>query len=105
MIMDITVTNTTTERKTVVILGRDHHIPLKPETIAEAWQVLEVCSRGQATFSYSSNTSVGAHYTREDGVQINIGPYPAKPGSTWTIHFASRDDSGSMTEESMFILS
>ena len=98
--MDIVVENKTRNTKTVLIFGRRHRIPLKPPSIDEAYQVLTVGSRGKATFTYADNISVGAYYKREDGELINMGPYPAESGTTWTVAFASQNDSGSMAKES-----
>ena len=52
-----------------------------PAIVEEAWQVIQVGPQGNVTFEYPEDTSVGAYYTREDGSQVNIGPYPAKPGT------------------------
>ena len=102
--IDIQVSNKTDEVKTVLVFGRDHHIPLTPAIVDEAWRVVHVGSQGKATFSYPANSSVGAFYSREDGTVVNIGPYPAEPGTTWTILLSTQYDDGTMTKESMLII-
>ena len=97
--MNINVENTTSAPKTVVIFGREHSIPLKPSTVNEAYQVLNISRGGKTRFTYSQQNSVGAFYKREDGSEIQMGPYPAEPGTTWAIVFTSQNDSGSMAQD------
>ena len=95
-------TDTTSEQtttKTVLVFGRDHHVPLTPAIVEEAWQVIQVGPQGNVTFEYPEDTSVGAYYTREDGSQVNIGPYPAKAGTTWTCQMNTQYDDGNMEIE------
>ena len=99
--IDIQVSNKTDEVKTVLVFGRDHHTPLTPCIVNEAWRVVHVGSQGKATFSYPANSSVGAFYSREDGTVVNIGPYPAEAGTTWTVLLSTQYDDGTMTKESI----
>ena len=91
--------NKTTTTKTILVFGRDHRVPLTPAIVKKAWQVFQVGPQGNVTFEYPEDTSVGAFYTREDGSQVNIGPYPAKPGTTWTCEMNTLYDDGTMVIE------
>ena len=96
----IQILNKTTTTKTILVFGRDHHVPLTPAIVEEAWQVIQVGSQGNVTFEYPEDTSVGAYYTREDGSQVNIGPYPATPGTTWNCNMNTQYDDGTMDMDS-----
>ncbi len=102
--MEINVFNTSPYPKTIVILGREHTVPLRPKVIDEAYQVLKISANGKTSFTYSEQIAVGAFYTREDGNEIQMGPYPAVPGSTWTIVFTSQNDSGSMINDGKYTM-
>ena len=91
--------NKTTTTKTILVFGRDHRVPLTPAIVKKAWQVFQVGPQGNVTFEYPEDTSVGAFYTREDGSQVNIGPYPAKPGTTWTCEMNTLYYDGTMVIE------
>ena len=97
--IQIQLLNKTTTMKTILIFGRDHHVPLTPAIVKEAWQVIQVGPQDIVTIAYPEDTSVGAFYTREDGSQVNIGPYPAKPGTTWTCQMNTQYDDGTMEIE------
>ena len=97
--IQIQLLNKTTTMKTILVFGRDHHVPLTPAIVEEAWQVIQVGPQGNVTFEYPEDTSVGAYYTREDGSQVNIGPYPAKPGTTWTCQMNTQYHDGTMEIE------
>lgn len=100
--MEINIENLTSNSKTVVIFGREHHAPLRPSTVDEAYQVLTISSHGRASFTYPKETSIGAFYKREDGEEIHMGPYPADAGSTWAVVCSSPSDCGSMIQDSEF---
>ena len=53
-----------------------------PETIYAAWQVISV--QTSSSFVYPVSTSVEAKYDI-GGQTNNMGPFPAKLGSTWEI--------------------
>ena len=53
-----------------------------PETIYAAWQV--ICVQTSSSFLYPVSTSVEAKYDI-GGQTNNMGPFPAKLGSTWEI--------------------
>ena len=95
----IQLLNKTTTSKTILVFGRDHHIPLTPAIVEEAWQVVQVGPQGCVTFEYPEDTSVGAFYTREDGSQVTIGPFPARSGTTWTCQMNTQYDDGTMEIE------
>ena len=99
--VDFHVTNTTDKDKTILVFGKEHDGLITPEIVQEAWQVLHVPSQGKTMFSYPSSTSIGGFYSREDGAVVNIGPYKAAPGTTWTIFTSTQYDSGTMKIESM----
>ena len=98
---DVTIRlhNKTNESKTVLVFGREHSVPLSPAIVDDAWRTITVGAQGQATFDYPEESSVGAFYTKEDGTIVNMGPYPAPPGSAWTVILQSSFDDGTMVKE------
>ena len=96
----IQLLNNTTTSKTMLVFGRDHQAPLTPAIVEEAWQIVWVGPQGNVFFKYPEDTSVGAYYTREDGSQVNIGPYPAKPGTTWNCNMNTQYDDGTIDMDS-----
>ena len=99
--VDIQVTNTTDKDKTILVFGKNNDGLITPEIVHEAWQVLHIQSQCKTLLSYPSSTSIGGFYSREDGAVVNIGPYKAAPGTTWTIFTSAQHDSGTMKIESM----
>ena len=98
----IELNNTTNESKTVLVFGREHAAPLDPTTVKFAWRKITIGTRGKATFVYPEESSVGAFYIRDDTV-VNLGPYPAVPGSSWTIILQTNHDDGTMVKEGKVI--
>ena len=91
--------NKTHQSKTVLVFGREHTAPLIPDTVDHAWRTITIGSQGQTTFEYPEESSVGAFYTREDETVVTMGPYPAPPGSTWSVILQSDYDDGTMVKE------
>ena len=97
--ISIRLCNTTDESKIVLVFGREHAIPLTPAIVDIAWRKIAIGPQGQATFEYPKESSVGAFYTKDDGTIVNMGPYLAPPGSTWTVVLQSEFDDGTMVKE------
>lgn len=60
-----------------------------------AWQVLH--AQSVVEFMYPAEVSVGALY-KTKGQTIMAGPFPAKPGSTWSVEMDSPSSSAILTE-------
>ena len=66
-----------------------------PETIYAAWQVISV--QTSSNFVYPVSTSVQAKY--DIGGQTNdMGPFPAKLGSTWEIRQEPKSSTPTLSE-------
>lgn len=102
--ISISVINETAASKTILVLGRDHRIPLTPSIVDEAWQVFQIGSHGKVAFEYPEETAVGATYYREDGSLISIGPHTAKAGTTWICELHSQYTAGELILECKFIV-
>lgn len=100
----INVFNETATPKTIIVLGRDHHVPLTAAILDEAWRIIQIGPNVTAKFEYPQATAVGASYYKDDGTLVSIGPYEAPSGTTWRFETESPYEEGKLTQESELIL-
>ena len=66
-----------------------------PNIFYAAWEVLN--AQTETEFTYPVMTEVGAAYVKGDQ-HVLSGPFPARLGSTWTIHEESIDGTALLEE-------
>ena len=85
----------------VLVFGVNYEI-VTPDDIDVAWNVFP--TRTTVELKYPKETCVGGYFYIDSYTKVTVPSSVAQPGTTWDYVTTSKDDGGSFTINSMYII-